>query len=136
METTAEDGGESLKSGSAVEDRQSAISNVQSQIDVLTDLSRRLQAVRQFPGGLLRSEHASGENQVLQAPLSSTLKGSFSKYTEDIRTLRVAVVEEKVQDVLRTAAESERRDITGVKDTREKETQKRQCVFLHSYLSL
>ncbi|KAI9449398.1 hypothetical protein BJY52DRAFT_250661 [Lactarius psammicola] len=126
MDTTAEDGGESLKSGSAVEDRHSAISNVQSQIDVLTDLSRRLQAVRQFPGGLLRSEHASGENQVLQTPLSSTLKGSFSKYIEDIRTLRVAVVEEKVQEVLRTAAESERGDSTGIKDTREKETQKRQ----------
>ncbi|KAH9176769.1 hypothetical protein EDB89DRAFT_1939806 [Lactarius sanguifluus] len=127
MDTTAEGGGESLKSGSAVEDRQSAISNVQSQIDVLTDLSRRLQAVRQFPSGLLRSEHTSGENQVLQVPLSSTLKGSFSKYVEDLRTLHVAVVEEKVQEVLRTAAESERRDSNGIKDTREKEvTQKRQ----------
>ncbi|KAH9040159.1 hypothetical protein EDB85DRAFT_191552 [Lactarius pseudohatsudake] len=130
MDTTAEGGGESLKSGSAVEDRQSVISNVQSQIDVLTDLSRRLQAVRQFPSGLLRSEHTSGENQVLQVPLSSTLKGSFSKYVEDLRTLHVAVVEEKVQEVLRTAAESERRDGNGIKDTREKEvTQKRQCVF-------
>lgn len=128
MDTTAEDGGEPLKSGSAVEDRQ-------SQIDVLTDLSRRLQAVRQFPGGLLRSEHTSGENQVLQGPLSSTLKGSFSKYVEDLRTLHVAVVEENVQEVLRVAAESERRDITGIKDTREKETHKRQCVFLHFYLS-
>ncbi|KAH8995725.1 hypothetical protein EDB92DRAFT_159622 [Lactarius akahatsu] len=127
MDTTAEGGGESLKSGSAVEDRQSAISNVQSQIDVLTDLSRRLQAVRQFPSGLLRSEHTSGENQVLQVPLSSTLKGSFSKYVEDLRSLHVAVVEEKVQEVLRTAAESERRDSNGIKDTREKEaTQKRQ----------
>ncbi|KAH9083893.1 hypothetical protein EDB83DRAFT_57913 [Lactarius deliciosus] len=127
MDTTAEGGGESLKSGSAVEDRQSAISNVQSQIDVLTDLSRRLQAVRQFPSGLLRSEHTSGENQVLQVPLSSTLKGNFSKYVEDLRTLHVAVVEEKVQEVLRTAAESERRDSNGIKDTSEKEvTQKRQ----------
>jgi len=93
---------------------------------VLTDVSRRLQALRQFPGGLLRSEHASGESQVLQGPLSSTLKGSFSKYTEDLRTLNVAVVEEKVQEVLRAAAESERRDGAGIKDTREKETQKRQ----------
>lgn len=126
MDTT-EDGGEPLKSGPAVEDRQSAISTAQSQIDVLTDLSRRLQALRQFPGSLLRSEHASGENQVLQGPLSSTLKGSFSRYVEDLRALHVAMVEEKAQDVLRAAAESERRDSTAIKDTREKEkeTQKR-----------
>ncbi|KAN0132054.1 hypothetical protein V8E53_010091 [Lactarius tabidus] len=121
MDTTTEDGGEPLKSGPAVEDRQSAISNAQSQIDVLTDLSRRLQALRQFPDSLLRSEHISGENQVLQGPLSSTVKGSFSKYVEDLRTLHVAMVEEKAQDVLRAAAESERKDSTAIKDTREKE---------------
>ena len=138
MDTTANDGGEPLKSGPAVEDQQTAISNAQSQIDVLTDLTRRLQVLRQFPGSLLRSEHASGENQqVFQGPLSSTLKGNFSKYVEDLRGLHVAVVEEKVQEVLRVAAESERRDGAGIKDnTREKETQKRKCVFLHSYLSL
>ena len=132
MDTTTENGGERLKSEPAVEDRQSAISNVQSQIDVLTDLSQRLQALRQFPSSLLRSEHASGENTVLQGPLSSTLKGSFSKYVEDLRALHVAMVEEKAQDVLRAAAESERRDSTAIKDNREKEreTQKRQCVFL------
>jgi hypothetical protein len=132
MDTTTEDGGEPLKSGPAVEDRQSAISNAQSQIDVLTDLSRRLQALRQFPDSLLRSEHISGENQVLQGPLSSTVKGSFSKYVEDLRTLHVAMVEEKAQDVLRAAAESERKDSTAIKDTREKEkeSQKRKCVFL------
>ena len=137
MDTTVDDGGEPLKLGPAVEDRQSAISNAQSQIDVLTDLSRRLQALRQFPGSLLRPEHASGENQpVLQGPLSSTLKGSFNKYAEDLRGLHVAVVGEKVQDVLRAAAESERRDGVGIKDsTREKESQKRKCVFLHSYHS-
>ena len=133
MDTKAEDSGEPLKSGSAVEERQSAISNSQSQLDLLTDLSRRLQTLRQFPGSLLRSEHALGENQVLQGPLSSTLKGSFTKYVEDLKALHVAVVEEKVQDVLRIAAESEQRDGAGIKYTREKETQKRRCVFLHSF---
>jgi hypothetical protein len=132
MDTTTKDSGEPLKSGSAVEERQSAITKSQSQLDLLTDLSRRLQTLRQFPGSLLRSEHALGENQVLQGPLSSTLKGSFTKYVEDLRALHVAVVEEKVQDVLRTAAESEQRDGAGIKYAREKETQKRQCVFLHS----
>lgn len=125
MDTTAEDSRESVQSGPAIEDRQSAISNVQSQIDLLTDLSRRLQAQRQFPSGLLRSEHVSGDNQVLPSPLSSTLKGSYSKYNEDLRTLHVAVMEEKVQQVLRAAAESEQRDSTGIRDTHEKETQKR-----------
>lgn len=137
MDTTADDGGEPLKSGPAIEDRQSAISNVQSQIDVLTDLSGRLQALRQFPGSLLRSEHAPGENPVLQGPLSSTLKGSFSKYVEDLRSLHVAMVEEKAQNVLRAASESERRDSTAIKNAREKEkeSQKRQCVFLFLFSS-
>ncbi len=136
METTVENGGESRKLGSTVEDRRLAMSDVQSQLDVLTDLSKRLQALRQFPGGILRSEYASGENQVLQGPLSLTIKGSFSKYVEDLRTLHVAAVEEKVQEALRAATESERKDSAGIKDTictREKETQKRQCVFFHFY---
>ncbi|KAI0305421.1 hypothetical protein B0F90DRAFT_1625077 [Multifurca ochricompacta] len=125
MATTADNGVQSLNSGSAIEDRQSLVSSVQSQIDVLTDLSKRLQTLRQFPGGLLRSEHASGANQVLQVPPSSTLKGTFSKSIEDLRTLHVAAMEERVQEALRAAVESERRDGTEIEDPQGQESQER-----------
>jgi hypothetical protein len=131
MATTAENDPELDKSDIATEGRQSAVSDVQSQIDVLADLSKRLQTVRQLPGGVLRSEVALGANQVLQPPL---LKDIFGKSAQDLRTLQAAAVEGKVQDALRVAAESERRDGSEVKDyhAREREGQKRRCVPLLS----
>jgi len=125
MATTTENGPEADKSGSATEDRQSAVSGVQSQIDLLADISKRLQTVRQLPGGVLRSEAVLGTNQVLQPP---SLKDIFGKSAEDIRMLHVAAMEGKVQDALRAATESERRDGSEIKDARERERQKRRCV--------
>ena len=127
MATTAENDPELNKSGTSTEGRQSAVSDVQSQIDVLADLSKRLQTVRQLPGGVLRSEVILGANQVLQPP---SLKDIFGKSAQDLRTLQAAAVEGKVQDALRVAAESERRDGSEIKDyhAREREGQKRRCV--------
>jgi hypothetical protein len=126
MATTVGNGAEALNSGPSVEDRQSAVSNVQSQIDQLAGLSKRLQTLRQLPGGVLRSELISGPNQVLQ---ELTLKDIFGKSTEDLRTLHAAAVEGKVQDALRAAEESQRRDSTEIKDFRERESQKKRCVL-------
>jgi hypothetical protein len=126
MATTVENDLEAEKSGSAAtEDLQSAVSSVQSQIDLLADLNKRLQTLRQLPGGVLRSELVLGTNQVLQ---TLTLKDIFGKSAEDLRTLHAAALEGKVQDALRAAAESERRDGTAIKDARERESQKRRCV--------
>ena len=126
MSTTAENDPEAAKSGPAVtEDLQSTISNVQSQIDLLTDFNQRLQTLRHLPGGVLRSELVLGANQVLQ---TLTLKDIFGKSAEDLGTLHAAALEGKMQDALRAAAESERRDQTAIKDARERETQKRWCV--------
>lgn len=137
MATTAGNDSEAVKSGSAAtEDLQSAISNVQSQIDLLAGLNQRLQTLRQLPGGVLRSELVLGANQVLQ---TLTLKDMFGKSAEDLRTLHAAALEGKMQDALRAAAESEQRDKTAIKDARERETQKRWCVstpraFARSFL--
>jgi hypothetical protein len=126
MATTAESDSEAVKSGSAAtEDLQSTISNVQSQIDLLADLNQRLQTLRQLPGGVLRSELVLGSNQVLQ---TLTLKDIFGKSAEDLQTLHAAALEGKMQDALRAAAESERRDKTAIKDAPERETQKKSCV--------
>jgi hypothetical protein len=130
MATNVENGAEATETGSSVEDRQSAISNVQSQIDLLGDLSKRLQTLRLLPHNVLRSELVSGANQVvLPTPM---LKDIFGKSTEDLRTLHAAAVEAKVQDALRAAAESERRVGTEIRDARrerERESQiRRRCV--------
>ena len=125
MATTVENGSETVKPGSATEDLQSAISNGQSQIDLLADLCKRLQTLRQLPSGVLRSELVLAPNQVLQM---LTLKDIFGKSAEDLRTLHAAAMEGKVQDALRAAAESERRDGSEIKDARERDNQKRRCV--------
>ena len=125
MATTVGNGAEAVNPGSSIEDRQSAVSNVQSQIDTLGDLSRRLQTLRQLPGGVLRSDLVSGPNQVLQ---TLPLKDIFGKSSEDLRILHGAAVEGKVQDALRAAAESEQRDGKDIRDSRERESQKRRCV--------
>ena len=125
MATTVGNGAEAVNPGSSIEDRQSAVSNVQSQIDTLGDLSRRLQTLRQLPGGVLRSDLVSGPNQVLQ---TLPLKDIFGKSSEDLRILHGAAVEGKVQDALRAAAESEQRDGNDIRDSRERESQKRRCV--------
>ena len=133
MATTVETCAEAPQTESAVEDQQSAVSNIQSQIDVLTDLSKRLQALRQIPSGLLRSENPSGRNPVLHVVFSlPNLKDTFRKSVEELRTLHTAAMEEKVQEALRVAAESERRDGTEVKDasSREKQRKKRRYVPL------
>lgn len=124
MATTVENGAEALNLGPSTEDRQSqsAVSNVQSQIDLLADLNKRLQTLRQLPGGVLRSELVSNPSQVLQ---TLTLKDIFGKSAEDLRTLHAAAIEDKVQDALKAAAESERRDDSEIKDVHEKESQKR-----------
>jgi hypothetical protein len=132
MATTVGNGAEALNPGSSIEDRQSAVSNVQSHIDQLADLCKRLQTLRQLPGGVLRSELVSGPNQVLQ---TLTLKENFHKSAEDLRTLHAAAVEGKVQDALRAAEESERRDGTEIKDFRERESQKKRCVLALFFLS-
>ena len=136
MATTVGNGAETVNSGSSTEGQQSAVSNVQSQIDTLADLCKRLQTLRQLPGGVLRSDLVSGPNQVLQ---TLTLKDIFGKSSEDLRTLHAAAIEGKVQDALRTAAESERRDGKDIRDFRERENQKRRCVHqalaLFSFLS-
>jgi hypothetical protein len=124
MTTSAETSAEAHKTESAVEDRQSAVSNVQSQIDVLTDLSKRLQALRRIPSDLLRSENSS-LHVVFTSP---TLKDTFQKSTEELRTLHTAALAEKVQEALRVAAESEQRDGTEIEDAREKQSKKRRCV--------
>lgn len=127
MATTAENDSEPNKSGPATESRQTAVSDVQSQIDLLADLSKRMQTVRQLPGGVLRSEVVLGASQVLQ---TLSLKDIFGKSAEDLRTLHAAAIEGKVQDALRAAAESERRDGSEIKDAREREeSQKRRCVL-------
>jgi hypothetical protein len=133
MATTAENGAEALNLGPSTEDRQSqsAVSNVQSQIDLLADLNKRLQTLRQLPGGVLRSELVSGPNQVLQ---TLTLKDIFGKSAEDLRTLHSAAIEGKVQDALKAAAESERRDDSEIKYFHERESQKRRCVLHHQAL--
>lgn len=125
MATTAENDSEANKLGSATEGRQSAVSDVQSQIDLLADLSKRLQTVRQLPGGVLRPEVVLGANQVLQ---TLSLKDMFGKSAEDLRTLHAGAIEGKVQDALRVAAQSERRDGSEIKDARERESQKGRCV--------
>jgi len=125
MATTVENDSEADKPGPATEGRQSAVSDVQSQIDLLADLSKRLQTVRQLPSGVLRSEVVLGTSQVLQ---TLSLKDIFGKSAEDLRTLHAAAIEGKVQDALRAAAESERRDGSEIKDARERESQKRRCV--------
>lgn len=127
MATTVENGAEAPNSGPSTEDRQSqsAVSNVQSQIDLLADLNKRLQTLRQLPGGVLRSELVSGPNQVLQ---TLTLKDIFGKSAEDLRTLHAATIDDKVQEALKAAAESERQDDSEVKDFHERESQKRRCV--------
>jgi hypothetical protein len=127
MANTVENGAEALNPGPSTEDRQSqsAVSNVQSQIDLLADFNKRLQTLRQLPGGVLRSELVLGSNQVLQTP---TLKDIFGKSAEDLRTLHAATFEGKVQDALRAAAESERRDGSEIRDLHERESQKRWCV--------
>ncbi|KAI9511146.1 hypothetical protein F5148DRAFT_403250 [Russula earlei] len=122
MATTVENGAEALKSGTPMEDQQSTVSDVQSQIDLLSDLCKRLQTLRQLPSGVLRSELVSGPNQVLP---TLTLKDIFGKSAEDLRTFHAAAIEGKVQDALRAAAESERRDATEIKDACEREGQKR-----------
>jgi len=122
MATTVENGSETVKPGSATEDLQSAISNGQSQIYLLADLCKRLQTLRQLPSGVLRSELVLAPNQVLQM---LTLKDIFGKSAEDLRTLHAAAMEGKVQDALRAAAESERRDGSEIKDARERDNQKR-----------
>src|SRR5260221_2259903 len=121
MATTAENDSEADKSGPATEGRQSAVSDVQSQIDLLADLSKRMQTVRQLPGGALRSEVVLGTSPVLQ---TLSLKDIFGKSADDLPTLHAAAIEGKVQDALRAAAESERRDGTEIKDARERESQK------------
>ena len=126
MATTVGNATEALDSGSSIEDRESAVSNVQSQIDLLADLCKRLQTLRQLPGGVLRSELVSPPNQVL--------KDIFGKSAEDLRTLHAAAIEGKVQDALRAAAESERRDGTDIKEFCERESQKKRCV--HQVLAL
>lgn len=131
MATTVGNGAEAVNSGSSTEGQQSAVSNVQSQIDTLADLCKRLQTLRQLPGGVLRSDLVSGPNQVLQ---TLTLKDIFGKSSEDLRTLHAAAIEGKVQDALRMAAESERRDGNDIRDFRERESQKRRCV--HQALAL
>jgi hypothetical protein len=118
MATTVENVAEALNLGPSTEDRQ-------SQIDLLADLNKRLQTLRQLPGGVLRSELVSGPNQVLQ---TLTLKDIFGKSAEDLRTLHAATIEDKVQDALKAAAESERRDDSEVKDFHKRESQKRRCV--------
>jgi hypothetical protein len=131
MTTTAETSAEAPNTESAVEDRQSAVSNVQSQIDVLTDLSKRLQALRRIPSDLLHSENPSGRNPVLHVVFTSPiLKDTFQKSVEELRTLHTAALEEKVQEALRVAAESERRDGTEIKDSCEKQNKIRRCVPL------
>jgi hypothetical protein len=122
MATTAESDSDAVKSG------PSATENLQSHIDLLADLNQRLQTLRQLPGGVLRSELVLGANQVLQ---TLTLKDIFGKSAEDLQTLHAVALEGKMQDALRAAAESERRDKTAIKDTRERETQKRWCVSTH-----
>ncbi|KAI0001295.1 hypothetical protein BJV74DRAFT_766342 [Russula compacta] len=122
MAAKIENGSEALNTGSSVEGSQSAAEDVQSQIDLLAALSKRLQTLRQLPSGVLRSELVSGANQVIPTP---TLKDIFAKSAEDLRTLHVAAMEGKVQDALRAAAESERRDGTEIQDARERENQKR-----------
>jgi hypothetical protein len=133
MATTLENGAEALNLDPSTEDRQSqsVVSNVQSQIDLLADLNKRLQTLRQLPGGVLRSELVSGPNQVLQ---TLTLKDIFGKSAEDLRTLHAAAIEGKVQDALKAAAESERRDDSEIKDFHERESQKRRCVHHHQAL--
>lgn len=127
MATTAENGAEALNSGPSTDNRQSqsAVSNVQSQIDLLADLNKRLQTLRQLPGGVLRSELVSGPNQVLQ---TLTLKDIFGKSAEDLRALHAVAIESKVQDALKAAAESEQRDDSEIKDSHDRESQKRRCV--------
>ncbi|KAI0268793.1 hypothetical protein BC834DRAFT_821187 [Gloeopeniophorella convolvens] len=108
------------------EDKQSALTSIQAQIDVLTDLSKRFQVLRQFPVGLLRNPHASKANAVLQqVSPTSTLKGSFAQSIEDLRTLRAAAVEESAQAALRAATESEKKDSTDIKTARERQGMKR-----------
>ena len=131
MATTAGNGAETVNPGPSIEDRQSAVSNVQSQIDTLADLCKRLQTLRQLPGGVLRSDLVSGPNQVLQ---TLPLKDIFGKSSDDLRILHAAAVEGKVQDALRAAAESEQRDGNNIRDSRERESQKRRCV--HQALGL
>jgi len=120
MATTVENGSEAHNSGPLTEDRQSqsAVSNVQSQIDLLGDLNKRLQTLRQLPGGVIRSELASG-------PQALTLKDIFGKSAEDLRTLHTEAIEGNVQVALKAAAESERRDGSEIRDFHERENQKR-----------
>lgn len=133
MATTVENGAEALNSGPSTEEpqSQSAVSNVQSQIDLLADLNKRLQTLRQLPGGVLRSELVSAPNQVLQ---TLTMKDIFGKSTEDLRTLHAAAIEGKVQDALKAAVESEQLDDSEIRDFHERESQKRRCV--HHYQAL
>ncbi len=128
MATTIKNEPEALNSGPPIEDRQSqsAVSNVQSQIDLLGDLNKRLQSLRQLPGGVIRSELASGPNQVLQ---TLTLKDIFGKSAEDLRTLHAAAIEGKVQDALKAAAESEQRDGTEIRDFHERDSRKRRYAW-------
>ena len=134
MATTVENGAEALNSGPSTEEpqSQSAVSNVQSQIDLLADLNKRLQTLRQLPGGVLRSELVSAPNQVLQ---TLTMKDIFGKSTEDLRTLHAAAIEGKVQDALKAAVESEQLDDSEIRDFHERESQKRRCVHHHQALA-
>ena len=135
MATTVENEAETLNLGSSAEDRQSqsAVSNVQSQIDLLADLNKRLQTLRQLPSSVLRSELISGPNQVLQ---TLTLKDIFGKSAEDLRTLHAAAIEGQVQDALKAAAESERQDDSEIKGFHERESQKRRCVHRQIFFFL
>ncbi|KAI0051255.1 hypothetical protein FA95DRAFT_1512746 [Auriscalpium vulgare] len=91
-----------------------------AQIDVLTDLSKRLRTLRQLPPLLLRPDPAaSAELGVL------SLAEALRHVQGELAAVRASVLEDKAQRALKAALESERADRTGVRASLRRESRKR-----------
>lgn len=103
---------------STVIDASTEIPSIEDRIQTLTDLYNRLQGLRQIPTLLLKPP--SGIE--LPAPLSN-IRPEF----QNLKEIGDLVQSEKIQEALRAARESEKKDKSELTPVFRRENRKRRC---------
>ncbi|THH15126.1 hypothetical protein EW146_g5305 [Bondarzewia mesenterica] len=93
---------------------QTTIDMLQSQIDVLTNFSARAQTLRQLPPLLLSSK-----------PAIESFSTTMQRVLGEVQDMHKALLEKNVQEALKAAAASERKDYSGLKEGGRRESRKR-----------
>lgn len=108
---------ESTTMSSSIDASTAETPSTEDRIQTLTDLYNRLQALRQIPTLLLKPGPSINE---LSAP-SSTVRPEF----QNLKDIRELLKSDKVQEALRTARESEKKDKSELTPDFRRENRKR-----------